>query len=63
MNSAASLGPVQLAGLTYFVSGVVSFGVAGIIKLLFGLIKFQKNRGLVKVTIVDEVSVKTKSPL
>jgi hypothetical protein len=63
MNSSASLGPVQLAGVTYLISGVVSFGVAGIIKLLFGLIKFQKNRGLVKVTVVDKVSVKTKFPL
>lgn len=49
------MGPVQLAGVTYLISGVVSFGVAGIIKLLFGLIKLQKNRALIKVVVASEV--------
>jgi len=43
MNSSASLGPVQLAGLTYFISGIISLGVAWIIRLLFSGIKLQRN--------------------
>jgi hypothetical protein len=61
MNTATSMGPVQLAGVTYLISGVVSFGVAGIIKLLLGLIKLQKNRVLIKVIAAGEVSAKTRS--
>jgi hypothetical protein len=63
MNTAASIDPVQLAGVTYLISCVVSFGVAGIIKLLFGLINLQKKRVLIKVIAASEVLVKTKPPL
>jgi hypothetical protein len=63
MNNVASMGPVQLAGVTYFISGVVSFGVAGIIKLLFGLIKLQKKKVLIKVITASDVPVKTEPPL
>ena len=56
------MGPVQLAGVTYLISGVVSFGVAGIIKLLFGLINLQKNRVLIKVIVGGEVPIKTETP-
>jgi hypothetical protein len=63
MNSSASLGPVQLAGLTYFISGIISLGVAGIIKLLFGLIKLQKNKVLIKAIVANKVPVRTKPSL
>ncbi len=62
MNTTASMGPVQLAGVTYLISGVVSLGVAGIIKLLFGLINLQKNRVLIKVIVAGEVPIKTETP-
>jgi hypothetical protein len=61
MNTIASMGPVQFAGVTYLISGVVSLGVAGIIKLLFGLIKLQKKRALIKVIAAGEVSAKARS--
>ena len=44
MNTSISMGPVQFAGLTYLICAVVSLSVAGIIKLLFGIIKLQKSR-------------------
>ncbi|MBE3086597.1 MAG: hypothetical protein IMZ64_10325 [Bacteroidetes bacterium] len=61
MNTTTSMEPVQLAGVTYLISCVVSFGVAGIIKLLFGLINLQKNRVSIKVIAAGEVSAKTRS--
>jgi hypothetical protein len=63
MNSSASLGPVQLAGLTYIISGIISLGVAGIIKILFGLIKLQKNKVMINIIVANEVPVKIKPPL
>lgn len=44
MNTAASMGPMQVAAVTYIICAVISIGVAGIIKLLVGYINMQKKR-------------------
>ena len=55
------MGPVQVAGLTYLLAGIVSFGVAGVIKLLFGIINVRKNRVLIKIVSANHVR-KAKMP-
>jgi hypothetical protein len=58
MNASATMGPVQVAVVTYLICTVISLGVAGIIKLLFGIIKLQRN----EVTpVAVEISVKPES--
>ena len=44
MNSAANMGPVQVAALTYFLCAVISLGVAGIIAVLCHILKVQNNK-------------------
>lgn len=56
MNTAASMGPVQLAVVTYIICIIISLGVAGIIKLLVGYINMQKKRTAAKAV------AKTGSP-
>jgi len=51
MNTAASMGPVQLCLLVYFICVVVSLGVAGLIKLLVGYINMQNKKKAVKATV------------
>jgi hypothetical protein len=48
MNTAASMGPIQLAAVTYVICAIISIGVAGIIKLLVGYINMQKKRTAAK---------------
>lgn len=49
------MGPVQVAVVTYLICAVISLGVAGIIKLLFGIIKLQRNE---VAPVAVEISVK-----
>jgi hypothetical protein len=53
MNTSTSMGPVQFAGMTYLICSVVSLGVAGIIQLLFRIIKLQKSRVAVKAAALQ----------
>jgi hypothetical protein len=46
MNASATMGPVQVAVVTYLICTVISLGVAGIIKMLFGIIKFRRNEAV-----------------
>ncbi len=47
MNTANSMGPIQLALFTYIICVIVSLGVAGLIKMLVGYINLQnKKNGL-----------------
>ena len=46
MNSSTTMGPVQVAAVTYLICAVISLSVAGIIKLLFGIIKLQRNKSV-----------------
>ncbi len=55
MNASATMGPVQVAVVTYLICTVISLGVAGIIKMLFGIIKLRRN-GAVPVAV--EISAK-----
>lgn len=48
MNTAASMGPVQLALFTYIVCVIVALGVAGLIKLLVGYINMQNKKNALK---------------
>ena len=52
------MGPVQVALITYLICAVISLGVAGIIKVLFGIIKLQRNKA---VTVAVEISAKPGS--
>jgi hypothetical protein len=58
MNASETMGPVQVATVTYLICTVISLGVAGIIKLLYGIIKLQRNEA---VSVPVEVSVKPGS--
>jgi cyanate permease len=44
MNVASSMGPVQITLLTYAICAVIAFGVAGIIKLMFMIIKMKSSK-------------------
>ena len=55
MNVSATMGPVQVAVVTYLICAVISLSVAGIIKLLFGIIKLQRRNA---VPMTAEISVK-----
>ncbi|MBI5588866.1 MAG: hypothetical protein HY881_00135 [Deltaproteobacteria bacterium] len=55
MNASATMGPVQVAVVTYLICTVISLGVAGMIKLLFGIIKLQRNS---TVPVAVEISAK-----
>jgi hypothetical protein len=55
MNVSTTMGPVQVAVFTYLICTVISLGVAGIIKLLFGIIKLQRNE---VAPVAVETSVK-----
>jgi hypothetical protein len=43
MSAAVSMESIKLALLTYFICTVISLGVAGIIKILFVVIKKQRK--------------------
>ena len=58
MNTAASMGPVQLAAVTYIICAIISIGVAGIIKLLVGYINMQKKRTAAKAAATTSLPVK-----
>jgi hypothetical protein len=58
MNTSTTMGPVQVALITYLTCAVISLGVAGIIKVLFGIIKLQRNKA---VTVAVEISAKPGS--
>jgi hypothetical protein len=53
MNTAASMGPVQFAGLTYLICAVISLSVAGMIQLLVGIINLRKSRAAAKTAAAD----------
>jgi len=55
MNASATMGPLQVAVVTYLICTIISLGVAGIIKLLFGIIKLQRKEA---VPVAAEISVK-----
>jgi hypothetical protein len=46
MNTAASMGPIQVAFVVYFILIVISLGVAGIIDMLFAVIKIQRKKAV-----------------
>ena len=58
MNASETMGPVQVTAVTYLICTVISLGVAGIIKMLFGIIKLQRNEA---VSGSVEISVKPGS--
>jgi hypothetical protein len=53
MNTSASMGPVQFTGLTYLICAVISLGVAGIIKLIIGIIQMRNKGASAKTTATD----------
>jgi hypothetical protein len=48
MTTAASMGPVQLAVVTYILCAIIAIGVAGMIKLMVGYINMKKKRTTAK---------------
>jgi len=44
MNVASSMGPVQVAALTYFICAVIALGVAGVIQVMFNMMQARKKR-------------------
>jgi hypothetical protein len=58
MNTAVSMGPVQLAAITYLICAFIAMGVAGIIKLLVGYINMQKKRKAAKTAAATSLPVK-----
>ena len=48
MNASVSMGPVAFMGLTYLTAVIISFGVAGIISLIVGIINRQKSAAAAK---------------
>jgi len=53
MNASTSMGPVAFAGLTYLICAVISLGVAGVIRLIVGIINHQKSGAAAKVAAAE----------
>jgi hypothetical protein len=44
MNVASTMGPVQVAALTYLICTVIALGVAGVIQVMFNIMQARKKR-------------------